>query len=322
MEEKKLFFDCNHFYVSDSNLTGDYKTAFEECMKGIQRAFFPSAPPVETVSTLDLAPTSTTTGLDYDPDLCQDHHENNYSLPVSDWDGLLAVELSLRKNSDDTVLDLTSCCGRSALSEAVSNMPFLDPHDAHYISTSLDEYIDGPLPSVPKLSLLEVAAACRLSDYTLLDTRNGVTNTVVPGSTDRVIQYDSGNNQYTISSSKSPTSPLMTGLLKACFWNANSWNRLKALKIAELANSSDLDVICVTDARIDSWRAQAAVNSFAAILNNTISKVWKGLVSPKHGKYSVRGDIVMYSKIIVKPNIEHIIPCGVLTELTCRWGGS
>ena len=75
-------------------------------------------------------------------------------------------------------------------------------------------------------------------------------------------------------------------------------------------------MICITDARIDSWRASAAVSSFAYILNNITYKIWKGLVSPKHVKYNVEGDIIMYSNLIERPKIEHVIPCGVLTDLS------
>ena len=70
------------------------------------------------MSVLDpviLSSSLTNTETDYDPDLCQDHCQGNYALPVSDWDGLLAVELSLRKDSNNTALDLTTCLGRSTL---------------------------------------------------------------------------------------------------------------------------------------------------------------------------------------------------------------
>jgi hypothetical protein len=29
----------------------------------------------------------------------------------------------------------------------------------------------------------------------------------------------------------------------------------------------------------------------------------------------------MYSNLIERPTINHILPCGVLSELSCRWGG-
>jgi hypothetical protein len=35
----------------------------------------------------------------------------------------------------------------------------------------------------------------------------------------------------------------------------------------------------------------------------------------------VGGDIIMYSNLISNPSIHHVIPCGVLTEFSCKWGG-
>jgi hypothetical protein len=56
-------------------------------------------------------------------------------------------------------------------------------------------------------------------------------------------------------------------------------------------------------------------------LNRVTSKVWKGSVSPKQHNRNVGGDIIMYSNRVSNPSIHHVIPCGVLTELSCKWGG-
>ena len=293
----------------------------------ISTTAIPHPPPPDVDLTFALTPESnpslvTNDLVTYDPILLTDSTTESFSIPLSDWDGLLAVELSLRQESDCAVIDLSTDSGRSHMSRAVEGMSFLDPHDSHLICSNLDNYTDGPLPNALKLSLEEVGAACRISNSTLLESSDGCSETIISGTSGTVITYDSTEKRYSINIASPPSVNPLPGSLKACFWNCNTWNRLKALKIAELALSSDLDVVCITDTRIDSWRALTAVNSFAFILNEMTSKVWKGLVSPKHGKHNVGRDIIMYSNRVERPSIQHIIPCGVLSELSCRWGGA
>ena len=158
-----------------------------------------------------------------------------------------------------------------------------------------------------------MSEACKLSGATLADNDS----VIVKSHSGKNVYYNKDDKTYTMNT-VAPKPDMSLDSLKMCFWNCNTWNRLKALKVAQIANEYQLNIICITDSRIDSWRPLSAVNSFARILGTVTAKVWKGSVTPKYDGSNVGGDIIMYSDQISKPSIRQVIPCGVLTELTCR----
>ena len=108
--------------------------------------------------------------------------------------------------------------------------------------------------------------------------------------------------------------------LKAIFWNSNSWDLSKAYSVADLASLEEADVIMIRDARIDKHRETSAVDSFARTLQKITDKTWKGIVSPKHPDHRIGGDLIIYSNRIDRPRVSHVIPFGVLSLLSCKWG--
>ena len=63
--------------------------------------------------------------------------------------------------------------------------------------------------------------------------------------------------------------------LKIIFWNSNCWNSVNCEKVAETARNSDVDVICVTDARSDASKA-GYMNGYLSTLKKTTGRIWRG----------------------------------------------
>jgi exonuclease III len=256
-------------------------------------------------------------------DLLTDDDQSNNAIPLSNWDGLLAAELLLRPNNEHTPIDLCTNSGRVRMAKAVREMDFIDNHDRHNIAESLDQYTSGPLPTAPKMSREEMKQACIQSNTSFTcTTGNVIENYFDSKSSPNRVDYNTTLNRFTLNSATLPLeSPIITGdILRVIFWNCNGWDYLKSQKIAELASSSKVDIICVTDSRIDKHREVSAVDSFAKILLSKTDKIWRGSVSPKLRRERVGGDIIMFSNLVCRPKITHTIPYGVLSNLDCRWG--
>ena len=67
-----------------------------------------------------------------------------------------------------------------------------------------------------------------------------------------------------------------------------------------MASLENADVILISDARIDAHREVIAVDSFARTLRGITNKTWKGLVSPRHPKHRIGGDLIMFTNLIKK----------------------
>jgi hypothetical protein len=79
-----------------------------------------------------------------------------------------------------------------------------------------------------------------------------------------------------------------------------------------------VDVIMVTDTRIDSYRELQAVSSFSKTLQRLTGKGWDGDAHGKHHSHRVGGCIIMYSNRIKKPKVKKILPLGILSSLQGR----
>ena len=251
-----------------------------------------------------------------------DVDQSNSSIPLSNWDGLLAAELLLRPNNEHSPIDLSLPTGRRRMSEAIRKMDFIDSHDLINIADSLDNYQDGPLPAVPKMSILEMERLCFKTNTSLTVTEGSVREDVFVTPSPNRIDYNSVLNRYTLNTATLPEpSPDPTGdMLRVVFWNCNGWDYHKSQKVAELTASIKADVICITDSRINKHREISAVDSFAKVLLIKTDKTWRGTVSPMRQNERVGGDIIMFSNLISKPKVTHLIPFGVLSSLDCRWG--
>ena len=203
-----------------------------------------------------------------------DENEEGCS-PTTNWDGLLSAELILRNNNDHKLTDLSLPSGRDRMANFIRNVNFLDAHDAHSIALALDNYVDGALPRVPKMSLVEMEAAC--STAKVPHVINGRMESGSTNAEGDAVHYDSVTNRYSIHGSKQSAPPalrLMGDNLKAIFWNSNSWDLSKAHAVADLVTLEDADVIMITDARIDQHRELSAVDSFARTLQRITNKTW------------------------------------------------
>ena len=86
--------------------------------------------------------------------------------------------------------------------------------------------------------------------------------------------------------------------LKVIFWNANCWNAVNCEKIAEVARSSDADVICVTNARMDASKARF-MNGYTSTLKRLTGNTWRGKFEARPARGSkcvVGGDIIFFSE--------------------------
>ena len=166
-----------------------------------------------------------------------DSDHSNSSIPLSNWDGLLAAELLLRPNNEHCPIDLSLPTGRMRMSNAISKMDFIDSHDLNNIADSLDNYLDGPLPSVPKMSILEMERLCSQTSTSLTVTRGSVIDNVVVTSSPNRIDYNSALNRFTLNTAilPEPSSDPTGDLLRVVFWNCNGWDYHKSQKVAELA---------------------------------------------------------------------------------------
>jgi hypothetical protein len=206
------------------------------------------------------------------------------------------------------------------MSESIKNMTFLDAHDAHSISESLDMHTDGLLPEAPKMSITEMEAVCIQTNtkFQILDGDN--TNIIVESTSPNVVTYDRSSNHFSLNTASSPdVLPLTGDSLNSINWNCNSWDIHKSIQIANLALTSKCDAILITDTRIDSWRTKTAVESFAKTLQKSTGKIWNGFASAKHPDHRVGGCMIMYSNRIGKPKAYEIMPLGVLSCLEGRW---
>ena len=165
-------------------------------------------------------------------------------FPTTNWDGLLSAELILRNNKDQRLTDLSLPSGRDRMANFIRNVNFLDAHDAHSIAQALDNYVDGALPRVPKMSLVEMTTACNTAKVPLVI--NGKLNGNISDVKGDAVHYDSNTNRYTIqgsSQSAPPVAKLIGDNLKAIFWNSNSWDLSKAYAVADLVTLEDTDVV-------------------------------------------------------------------------------
>ena len=169
------------------------------------------------------------------------------------------------------------------MSEAIKSMSFLDAHDAHSISESLDICSDGLLPEAPKMSITEMEAVCLQTNtrFQVLDMDN--TNIIVDSASPNIVTYDRSSNHFSLNTASAPDVPSPMGdSLISINWNCNSWDVHKSIKISNLAFTSKADAILITDTRIDVWRTKAAVDSFSKSLQKATGKIWTGFASPKH----------------------------------------
>ena len=254
-----LCHEKDHFYTRCDGLLPDFLTAIGHCIELLADLLFPdsthhSSPPLPDPTFL-----SETSLVEPVPD--------NTSIPLSNWDGLLAAELILRPNNDHRILDLNTNYGRTRMASAIRSMDFIDSHDALSMAQSLDEYIEGPLPDAPKMSITEMKAACEKANSSLVTSSPKVSKTIIAGESGNIITYDFTSNRYILNSASPPIPPPSdTESLKYISWNCNSWDFQKAHNIASLAKLNSVDVILITDTHIDSYRALSAVKSFAKIL--------------------------------------------------------
>ena len=203
-----------HFYSRVSDLSIDFDNAVEKCIDYIVEALFPHQSVSLCASGSDIL------------EVTDDVIEENLVTPLSNWDGLLTAELLMRPSNDHKILDLNVPCDRLKLSEAVGDMSFLDLHDAHDISLKLNDYPDGLLPDVPKMSISEMTQACKKMDATLLTIKEGVPTVMFQGRSASLVHYDMDNNRYSLNSARANVVDEISTLnrLKAIFWNCNSWD--------------------------------------------------------------------------------------------------
>ncbi len=142
-----------HFYTSNCNHLEHFDDLSSQAIQSLISQRFPNLPvPASPSPILPLQPTP--------PLMEEDSVVENLAIPVSKWDGLLVAEMILRPNNDHRILDLSSNEDRARMSQAIKTMSFLDAHDAHSISDSLDMCMDGLLPEAPKMSITEMEAVC------------------------------------------------------------------------------------------------------------------------------------------------------------------
>ena len=117
-----------------------------------------------------------------------------------------------------------------------------------------------------------------------------------------------------------PTLPETIALpaLKIIYWNSGEWNRDKATSMSTQAGIESADIIFITNLCTVSSRNEGLIEALSARLRKSTNKTWRGIPSPnRHQKKG--GTFVMFSDLILDPEIIHYLPHGKLTHLTGSW---
>jgi hypothetical protein len=210
LDSKMLCHEVNHFYTRQGALTDDFRTAMERCIQEFIDLIFPNWQRCQTDSLNDQGTSAPPTQLPKDPktDIPSPMvgEDEDGDTPSTNWDGLLSAELILRSNNDHKLTDLTLPSGRDRMANFIRSVNFLDAHDAHSIAQALDNYVDGALPRVPKMSLVEMSAACKTANVPLVI--DGKPEAEAPTS-GNAVHYDRTSNRYSIQGTERDTQPTL-----------------------------------------------------------------------------------------------------------------
>jgi len=179
--------DSRHFYTRQGSLESDLAELVQLALSGLNSSIgisppsvLPSPPPTIVINE-------------------SDDSSDNYSTPLSSWDGLLTAELLLRLNNDHRILDLTKHDGRSKMATAIREMDFLDLHDSHSIAEHLEEFPSGIIPEAPKMSIEEMKSVCLRTDSSFVVTKGPNRQMVTEGNGETVV-YNVDTNRYQLDS--------------------------------------------------------------------------------------------------------------------------
>ena len=112
--------------------------------------------------------------------------------------------------------------------------------------------------------------------------------------------------------------------LQVVFWNANSWNTMKCDQLLETVRMSGADLICISDARLDSF-GKAYIEGYCKKLRGATGKTWRGKLEArpdKKPKCMIGGDIVFFSEECSKVTKTAITPYGTVSRINMLWKGA
>ena len=109
------------------------------------------------------------------------------------------------------------------------------------------------------------------------------------------------------------------------FWNCNGWggelHTGKERTLAEMAANEAVDMICLTDTRLDNYIGLHVVAKATMELKKHTGKTWHGRPISRRENGKSGGAIVLYSSDWTGIKIAEKVKYGVCTEITGKWRG-
>ena len=118
--------------------------------------------------------------------------------------------------------------------------------------------------------------------------------------------------------------PVAESPLQVVFWNANGWNAQKCEQILETVKISGADMICISDARLDSF-GRSYIEGYCKKLREATGKTWRKKLEARperKPKCLIGGDIVFFSEECSKVSKTATSPYGTVSRINMLWKGA
>ncbi len=109
------------------------------------------------------------------------------------------------------------------------------------------------------------------------------------------------------------------------FWNCNGWggelHTGKERTLAEMAATEGVDMICLTDTRLDNFIGLHVVAKTTNELKKHTGKTWHGRPISRRENGKSGGAVILYSSDWTGVRIVERVKYGVCTEIVGKWKG-
>ena len=112
---------------------------------------------------------------------------------------------------------------------------------------------------------------------------------------------------------------------KVAFWNCNGWggdsHGGKEKTLGEMAAMEDVEMLCITDTRLDNHMGLRVQGSACNELKKYTGKTWTGHLINRREDGRIGGAIIFYTKRWTGVKIKERVKYGVCTEIKGKWNG-
>ena len=112
---------------------------------------------------------------------------------------------------------------------------------------------------------------------------------------------------------------------RVAFWNCNGWggemNGGKERILAEMAAHEGVDMICVTDTRLDNYMGLRVVGKICSELKKHTGKTWTGKDISRREDRRTGGAVILHTMDWTGVKIKEKIKYGVCVEIKGKWAG-